>query len=100
MLVAILLLLRVYGLLVDDEGLPATVIALPEKFAEMIWFANVGSNVELVVGYPEADTVTEVPATTAEGEIVTVGFVIVNVPAMIDVDASEIITVCEPGDRP
>lgn len=98
--VAILLLLKVNGSFVEEYKPEATVTGLPEKFAETIWFAYVVSTVAFVVGYPEADTVTEVPATTAEGVIVTVGFVIVNVPAIIEVDASEIITVCEPGERP
>jgi len=46
-----------------------------------------------------AETVTEVPATTDDGVSVTVGFVIVNVPATTEVDASEMITVCEPAVR-
>lgn len=61
---------------------------LPEKFAETILFTNVVSIVGLLVGNPVAETVTEDPATTDDGVIVTVGFVIVNVPATTEVEAS------------
>lgn len=91
-----LLLLKVYVLLV--EVLDATLMTLPEKFAAVMLYFMV-TILLLVVGSPVAETVTEVPATTADGEIVTVGFVIVKVPATTEVAASEIITVCEPAVR-
>lgn len=76
---------------------------LPEKFAEITLFANESSialePVVLDVGNPVAETITEDPAASEDGVIVTVGFVIVNVPATTEVEASEIMTVCVPGER-
>jgi len=95
---AIVLLLKVVGLLVLVYGAERTVIVVPEKFASMILFENV-SMVASDVGNPEAETVTDVPPTIEDGEIVTVGLVIVNVPATTEWCASEIITVCAPGER-
>jgi hypothetical protein len=98
--VVILLLLKVVGLLVVTVlAVVGTVIVFPEKFADLIWYENADSIKAVDVGNPEAEIVTDVPAAIDAGVIVTVGFVIVNVPATTEWPASETSTVCAPGDR-
>jgi len=99
MFVAILLLLKVVGLVVVAYEPARTGIVFPEKFASIILYEKADSIKAADVGNPEAETVTEVPAAIDAGVIVTVGFVIVNVPATTEWPESEINTVCAPGER-
>lgn len=92
------LLLRVVAVAV--VLLPETVMADPPNDAAVITLVNVVSIVELTTGKLEPETVTEDPAEVEDGVTMTVGFVIVNVPATTLVDASEMITVCPPAERP
>jgi hypothetical protein len=75
------------------------VIALPEKVAAVTLLSKVVTIVVLTDGYPEAETVTDEPAVVVDGVTVTVGAVIVNVPATTLVEASLMITVCAPTAR-
>lgn len=74
-------------------------IALPEKVAAVTLLSKVVTIVVLTDGYPEAETVTDEPAVVVDGVTVTVGAVIVNVPATTLVEASLMITVCAPTAR-
>jgi len=101
----ILLLLRLVGLLVEVYVVAGAtgasmVIGLPEKDAAVTFWLKVVTIVLLGLGKPFAETVTEEPAERADGVTVTVGAVIVNVPATAFDSASEMITVCEPRFRP
>lgn len=93
----IALLLRVVGKLVVAPE--ETVIAFPENDAAAITLVYHGVNPG-ATGNPELVTITEVPAATVDGATVTVGAVIVKVPAITEVVASEIMTVCAPSESP
>ncbi len=95
----ILLLLRVVWLAVLEYEPAAIVIGLPEKVAAVTLLSKVVTIVVLTDGYPEAETVTDEPAVVVDGVTVTVGAVIVNVPATTLVEASLMITVCAPTAR-
>jgi hypothetical protein len=91
-------------LLLSVVGVPvllpeATSIGFPENVALVIEVVKAELWAVLLVGNPEPVTITEDPAAPDEGERVTVGAVIVKVPATTDVVASEIITVCAPTER-
>lgn len=98
--VAIALLLKVVG--VEVYTPEETPMLLPENvggYSVEIASAKLVSTVVLDVGNPEAVTTTEVPAEPDDGVRVTVGAVMVKVPATTEVDGSEMITVYAPGVR-
>lgn len=90
------LLLSVVGSAVVTPA--ATVIEVPANVDSAITFVYVIPVGAL--GNPEPETVTDAPAATDDGVTVTDGVVIVNVPAITLVVASEIMTVCAPTARP
>lgn len=92
------LLLKVVGVAVVDPE--ETAIVFPENDAAAITLVYHGENPPGADGNAELVTITEVPAATVDGATATVGVVIVKVPAMTLVVASEMITVCEPTARP